>query len=250
MLTPIPLDALMLFEQSGWRADRLLLVAVQRVNDVFNAVTANGPTPERKPDYEAFADLAERMERLRSSGIMDLNWEMKEHETDPPGRNPRFVLRAPADPNGALATDVAAVRRALGLKAGRDDFVLTAFPYKRMPDEVGLRCRSFLGVLQFLSKAVEPPAPHVAAGLVTVTRNDDGHPFDWSKVTGKVMRIYSQEERPQNAYVAVEHRDWWFYIADDDQPSKATFSLLNILYSLQSAAGKGKSPVLTLPVGK
>jgi hypothetical protein len=49
MLTPIPLDALMLFEQSGWRADRLLLVAVQRVNDILNAPTASGPTPEREP---------------------------------------------------------------------------------------------------------------------------------------------------------------------------------------------------------
>ena len=64
------------------------------------------------------------------------------------------------------------------------------------------------------------------------------------------MTIHSQEDRPQNAYVAVQHRGWWFYIADDDQSSKATFSLLNILFSLQSATGKGKSPLLTLPVGK
>ena len=131
MLTPIPLDSIMLFEQSGWRADRLLLVAVQRINDVFNAPTANGPTPERKPDYEAFADLAERLERLRSARLMGLNWEMKEHETDPPGRNPRFWLRAPADPNSPLAADVAAVRRLLDLEPGKDDFFLTAFPFKR-----------------------------------------------------------------------------------------------------------------------
>ena len=39
------------------------------------------------------------------------------------------------------------------------------------------------------------------------------------------------------------------YIAAADQSSKATFSLLNILFWLQSASGKGKSPLLTLPVG-
>jgi len=120
MLTPIPLDSIMLFEQSGWRADRLLLVAVQRINDVFNAPTANGPTPELKPDYEAFADLAERMERLKSARLMGLNWEMKEHETDPPGRNPRFWLHAPADPTSPLAADVAEVRRLLNLESGKD----------------------------------------------------------------------------------------------------------------------------------
>lgn len=250
MLTPIPLDSVMLFEQSGWRAERLLLVVAQRVNDVLNAPTASGPTPQREPYYAAFADFAERLERLRSAGLMGFNWEMKEHETDPPGRNPRFWLHPPADPNSPLAADVAAVRQSLDLAPGKDDFSLTAFPFKRTRNEVGVRCRSLLGVMYFLSKAVEPPAPHVEAGLVAVTVGDDGQPFNWSKVTSKVMTIHSQEDRPRKAFVAVQHRGWWFYIADDDQSSKATFGLLNILYSLQQATGKGKSPVLTLPVSR
>ena len=131
-----------------------------------------------------------------------------------------------------------------------DDFVLTAFPFEREPGEVGMRCRSLLGVLYFLSASVQPPPPDVEAGLVTVTRDADGQPFDWSKATGKVMTIHSQKDRPDNAYVAVPYRDWWFYVADDDQSSKSTFSLLNILFSLQAATGKGKSPILTLPVGR
>jgi len=250
MLTPIPLDSIMLFEQSGWSAERLLLVTVQRVNDLVNAHTASGPTPEREPDYQAFADFAERFQRLRLAGLVGLNWEMREHETQPPGRDPRFWTRQPADPSSPLAADVIAVRRYLGLQVGRDEFTLTAFPFKREPTEVGMRCRSLLGVLYFLSQSVEPPAADIRAGLVTVTRDDHGQPFDWSKVTGKVMTIRSQEERPQKAYVAVQHRGWWFYIADDDQSSKTTFSLLNILFSLQAATGKGRAPVLTLPVGK
>jgi len=203
MLSPIPLDSIMLFDQSGWSAERLLLVAVQRVNDVLNAHTASGPTPERKPDYEEFADLAERVQRLRLAGLIDLNWEMKEHETQPPGRNPRFWLHQPADPSSPLAADVAAVRRELGLQPGVDDFTLTAFPFGRQPTEVGIRCRSLLGVLYFLSQSVELPAPDVRARLATVTKDDNGQPFDWSKVTGKVMTIHSQKERPRNAYVAV-----------------------------------------------
>jgi hypothetical protein len=47
-------------------------------------------------------------------------------------------------------------------------------------------------------------AEHVRAGLVTVTLDDDGRPFEWSKVTGKILVIHSQEGRPQKAYVAVE----------------------------------------------
>jgi len=40
------------------------------------------------------------------------------------------------------------------------------------------------------------------------------------------------EKLAEKAYAAVRYRDWWIYIADDDQSSKATFCLLNILYSL------------------
>lgn len=131
-----------------------------------------------------------------------------------------------------------------------DEFTLTAFPFERRPTEVGVRCRSLLGVLYFLSTSVETPAPDVEAGLVTVTKDDQGRPFDWSRVTDKVMAVHSQKEPPKGAYLAVQHQDWWFYIADDDQSSKATFSLLNILFSLQSEGGKGRSPLLTLPIGK
>ncbi len=85
---------------------------------------------------------------------------------------------------------------------------------------------------------------------MAVTRDEQGRPFDWPKVTGSVMSIHASAERPERPFVAVRHRGWWFYIADDDHTSKATFSFLNILFSLQSASGKGKSPVLTLPVSR
>ncbi len=62
------------------------------------------------------------------------------------------------------------------------------------------------------------------------------------------MTVHS-EKRPSNASVAVQHRGWWFCIADGDFDSKATFSVVNIVFSLQSASAKGKSPLLTLPVG-
>lgn len=250
MLTPIPLDSFMLFEQTGWSGERLLLVTVQRANDLFNAPTASGPTPDRPPAYQAFADFADRFDRLHSAGLLGLNWEMGEHDTGPAARNSRFWVRWPADRNSPLAADVAALRRQLNLPPGRDNFRLTAYPFRRQPTEVGLRCRSLLGVLYFLAQSVEPPAPHLKAGLLTVTKDDQGRPFDWSKVTGKVMTIHSQKHRPWNAYLAVQHRGWWFYIAEDDQSSKATFTLLNFLFSLQAATGKGNAPMLTLPVGK
>jgi len=250
MLTPIPMDSIMLFNQTGWDAEILLLVAVQRINNVFNAPSATGPTPPTRPDFETFHELAERLKRLQAAGLSGLNWEMRESEKEPPGRNPVFWVRDPADPNSLLAADVAAVRRLLELEPGRGEFRLTAFPFKRQPDDVGLRCRSLLGVLYFLATAVEVPPPHLESGAVMLTEDEDGRPFDWRRVTGEVLAIPSQKDRPSNAAVAVRYRGWWFYLRDDDARSKATFGMLNLLFSLQSASAKGKSPVLTLPVGR
>jgi hypothetical protein len=249
LLSPIPLDSIMLFAQSGWNVERLLLVTALRVNDLFNSPASTGPTPERAPQYEPFVEFAERFRHLQQAELVGLNWERKGHDTNAPGRDPRFWIGMPADTNSPLTADVIAVRRMLGLPPGQDDFKLSAFPFKRQPDGLGIRCRSLLGVLYFLSTAVEPPAPHVKAGLLTVTRDENGQPFDWSKFTGKVMSIHSRKDRPADAAVAVPYRGWWFYLADNDQNSKITFNLLNILFQLQATTASGKSPVLTLPVG-
>jgi len=113
LLAPISIDSIMLFQQAGWSADRLLLLTVQRVNDVVNAPTAGGPTPAREPDFEAFANLAERMERLREARLESVNWVQKKPEAEPsgpdqkkpetkaPGRELRFwIHEPPEDPCG------------------------------------------------------------------------------------------------------------------------------------------------------
>jgi len=250
LLSPISLDAILLLVQTGWNVEHVLLLAMQRVNDLYNATSATGPTPEAKPDYEEFADFVVRFARLHAAHLAGLNWEKQENEKQPPGRDPHFWIHSPADPSSPLAADVQMVRRYLGLLAGRDDFELTGFPFSRRPGQVGMRCRSMLGVMHFLSSSVEPPPVDVANGLVTITRDEGGQPYDWSDLSGRLMKIRSAPDRPKGAYVAVPYRGSWFYIADDDRRSKSTFGLLNLLFSLQAATSKGKSPVLTLPVSR
>ncbi len=249
MLSPMPLGSILFFAQTGWSVDRLLLLCVQRINGLPNAPTATGPTPQSPPDHERFVALAGQMERLSNAGLFDMNWEHVAGETMPPGQKPVFWLRAPSDPASPLQQDLQAVRRVLALEAGRDQFQLTQFPFHRAADEIGMRGRSLLGLLYFLSQSVEAPDEHVGAGLVTVTRHADGRPFDRRTLLGSTMRVRSTASRPASAYVAVFHRGYWFSIDDTDHGSKASLNLLHFLFSLQSASGKGRSPVLTLPVG-
>ena len=249
MLSPIPLNSMMLFSQSGWSVERLFLLAVLRINDLYNAISVTGPTPRHKPAYEPFLEFTRHFRELQRAGLIGLDWERKGRDTNAPAHDPRLWIRLPADTNTPLAAEALAVHRALSLPTDRTEFTLTGYPYGRGPTEVGIRCRSLMGILYFLSTAVQPPAPHLAEGLITITKDEQGQPFDWTKFTGEVLRIHSQKERPASAAVAVKYRGWWFYIADNDQNSKITFSLLNTLFQLQATSGSGKSPVLTLPVG-
>ena len=102
----------------------------------------------------------------------------------------------------------------------------------------------------FVSHGIEVPADHVAAGLVTVTREGSGAAFDWRQVTNGLFRVRSvrSDARPAGAHVAVVYKGYWFYVDETDQDTKSTFSLLVELSRLELAGKTGPGPVLTLPV--
>ena len=69
-------------------------------------------------------------------------------------------------------------------------------------------------------------------------------------LTGNFIRIERAAERPPTAATATRFRDWWYYIAGDDLPSKEYFLLFEMLMSgqLSDAASDFRAPVLTVPV--
>ena len=70
---------------------------------------------------------------------------------------------------------------------------------------------------------------------------------DWRQVTHGLFRVRSGATRPKHAYLEVQHRDHWFWIDDADIETKATYTLLTQLFSLQAASDKIMAPVLTIP---
>lgn len=241
MLSPISTDAIVLLSQSGWSIERLMRVCVQRINEVGNAATATGPTPEEPPRFQQMAELAKHLRQLQKAGLWAISHSNK--------KVPLFWLRKPSDEDNPLNEDIAVVRRLLELKPEQNEWPITAYPYKRLNTEIGLRGRTMLGVMYYLSQSVEPPPEHAARHLVGVTKLPDGQPFDWTHVLGDLLRIKSSPHQPNDAFIAIKYRTHWFYIEDTDRDSKTTFNMLILLFMLQSASSQGKSPLLTLPIG-
>ena len=117
------------------------------------------------------------------------------------------------------------------------------------PNQLTVRTRSISSILFYLSQNIEIPREHVDAGLVTITKSDDGGKFNWDETpAGKVFKIKSSDVQPENAYLAIPYRGYWFYIADNDLESKSTFMLLMQLFDLQAGQTKYTGPTLTLPI--
>jgi hypothetical protein len=70
---------------------------------------------------------------------------------------------------------------------------------------------------------------------------------------GRHLHIHRSPTKPENAYVAVQYREWWFYIDGTDRPTKRFFHLLTVLWSVriaESAAKAQKAPLLMLPASR
>lgn len=238
-LTPIPPSTIFLLSQSGWSLSRLMLTCVQEANGVRNAPSASGPTPEYVPVYAEFRKASDALRTLQLDRQMLF-------EADSSGRTVTLHLRHDRTPRSDSATALFA--GVFGLDPKRESFRIALGNGRGGTDELLLSTRSLLSALFFLSQSVEVPEEHERRGVVTVTRSADGSKFDWSEVTGGVMRIRSGADEPKEAAVKVSYRGVWFYIDDTDLNSKTTFSLLSFLFNLQSANRPGAAPVMTFPV--
>jgi hypothetical protein len=236
ILDPIDLDTLFLLDSSGWSSERLFRLLVDEMNMVGNAQGSNGPTPARAPDYEEFKHLASLLRQLEQEGMVSggtyKNQTVLIFDAEARNRTAylEFTRLLNLNPDKLIVPVIVAAR-------GRD------------LNSINLRFRSLAGVMYFLSQSVQIPEEDVAAGRVTVTRDAAGQVFDWLKVTEGLMRIKSSPQPPDNASVAINYRNSWFYIDDSDLDSKTTFALLGQVYQLQSGDARTIAPVLTLPVG-
>lgn len=244
LLSPIPLDALVLLSQSGWSIERVLRICAQRMNELDNAPSASGPTPAFAPAFEEFRRAVSLMRDLQVSGGLRALLELSDEGME---LGFRFSPSA-SDLQKAKAREL---RGLLGVSEStkvlyvRDGWVV------QERERLAVQTRSMLGVLHFLSNSVESPQTHQDAGWVVTTRDEDGEEFDWGEVAMKdLLKISWQESRPESAFVATNYRGGWFYIDDADLDSKTTFGLLTYLFYLQAGEIKSFGPTLTLSVGQ
>ena len=66
---------------------------------------------------------------------------------------------------------------------------------------------------------------------------------------GELIKIKNSRTEPENAFVAVEYENHWFWIDKRDFASKRVFAFLMILFSLTETGGKTGLPLIMIPSG-
>lgn len=119
---------------------------------------------------------------------------------------------------------------------------------KLLRDDIVVSTRSLLEVMYYLSHGVIVPAEHQSLGLVTLTTDQNGAAFDWTEMMHDLFTIHGCKHCPKHAAVAVQYRDYWFYIDERDQDSLSTYTLLVELFGIEVRAGGGGGFLYTLGI--
>jgi hypothetical protein len=110
-----------------------------------------------------------------------------------------------------------------------------------------LQPRSFVGVLSFLSNAVEVYPDMLRKKLVISPKYPNGEYFNLNNLTKGLLAIHISPTKPQiKPSVEVFYRNHWFYIEDNDYKSKRTLSMIGQLFNLQASNVKIQTPILTI----
>ena len=239
LLSPISIDAVLALTGSGWSVRRVFGLCVESVNGIANAPTASGPTPAKAPKhYAEWNRLVELIEEIADDYLIQAR-------QDPVTKDLKIEIRSTPE----HAETISEIKAILGLNPNRRVFNVQGDAIERRPDTIHIVTRPLMSSLFYLSHRVDAPESHQREGLVTVTRNPDGSPFDWGETpAGKLFHIRESDDRPDQAFLATPYQDRWYYIARNDLESKSTFLLLTQLFRLQAGAAKSIGPTLTLPV--
>ena len=238
LLAPIDAQAVFALIQSGWSPIELVKLTIERVNDVDGRLHKPVPTERDLEQLREFRLMIELLLVVAQEGGCEMH-----RDPQTPGIE-YLVFNENAE--GDTLARIDELKDMLGLARNRWRFRVTDRDI-RAPDEITIRARSFGGMLGLESRGIDVPPSHIEDGRAVVMTRPEDDPDIGSLIR---LRVRSQEERPDDAFVAIRHQGYWFFIPHSDTRSKETFGLLGYLFQVQApAASSVGGPVLTVPTG-
>ena len=118
--------------------------------------------------------------------------------------------------------------------------------YSGRNDEIDMMTRSMLQIMLEFAAVVQVPESDVAQGKATPGLVD----ASGAALNGPPLRVLVTDAAPQDALVAAQYDERWFWIADTDIQSKYTFGIIMLLFSIADTGVRGSAPVVTIPANQ
>lgn len=238
LLTPIPSGLIFSLVQSGWPAEELLTMSLERINNIINTGYFS-VEKQADPEQRQFMRVVQLIIELSKRSAIEV-----QHQNQNDEHAPILVFESTDDAD--TLNLIAEFKQILGLDPEREKFLVTTRVVQRKPEEVTIRLRSMLTLMGFLSRGVAVPPAH--AETITLPPLHTVSSADQHTIPPP-LQIRASIERPSNAFVAVFYQGYWFSIDLSDYASKQAFGLLTYLFQLKSPKAPSAAPVLTVPTG-
>lgn len=231
LLTAIPPEAIFALVQAGWPPEVILRLTVRSMNGIENEWAA--PSQRRQADPR-FNELMQIWSRLRKARVLGLRREGKEGEA-------RIIVYTTGEGiTDEIAADLHFLQESLGLDPDVKEYELSYGLVSDKKNEIVVLTSSILEIMNELAWRIDVPPQHVEEGRTGSTFQETG------PAVNPLIRVHYSEEEPEDRFVAVKNRGYWYYIDDRDMISKRTFSMVQIVLSLTDSGDVSKGPVVTI----
>ncbi|MAT80087.1 MAG: hypothetical protein CMJ29_01820 [Phycisphaerae bacterium] len=285
LLSPIDPQTIAYLSGAGYRLDNIFALLVENANGV-RSYTAAGTLPTRAGDPE-FGELLAAIHVLEEENDIvcgflkaydDYDGTVSQDQLQPsdylaaiqsgkrwrpidPGSDDWALHTYELEPviwiskDGQASEAGQVVMNLLNLDPEEPFYWLDNLKFQDPPtsstDSLRVRMRSFYGVMNLLSLAVEIPPGDLQAELVLPGTDEQIYDVVIEGFLDVALHVHEANNPPPHAWVAVKTRGYWFYIDDSELSSKRTFTLAIELLNLQiSDDDKANSaPILTIPIG-
>lgn len=242
IMSPVTLQNLHLFTYGGsGDIETRMNIAIQELNGIHNARSLSNAKINKVPTVKRFRHLISLIAKAYDDRKLDLRASTyKGH----------YIEHLKITPAFKRSRDYAEILRVLKIPNNGKKIILTDSDIDA-PDMnvIRVHARSTLGMLTFLSHAVDVPKEHVKAHYVHQFTDMNGKRINISHFLKGFMRIYTSKQEPDDAFVKCYLHYNWFYIKNSDLDSKATFSFVTrvMMLTARNLYTGTNGPMLTLP---
>jgi hypothetical protein len=232
LLEPVEPKALLALVLAGYSSELLFSWAIESINGVQNFSVTGKRSQYADPEFTEFIKIFQELQDLGA-----VSFEIK---TDPDAQRDMIVLFEAEDLAEATIGMRDRTREILNLDPERDRFRVMYGPFANQPDALALQTRSILQMLSALSGFIDIPpekSSHAMGG------------FDIPPGTSRPFHVYSSPDHPKDSFTEIKYKGYWYWIENDDLPSKRVFTLMLFLTTLTNTGGDANAPVLTIPTG-